>query len=88
LRQILICVYAYEYASQSRSSLFYIRENSMPRKKQLMIRTRIDLSTGETEINNAAELEDLIESDPLLAADALADMLVTYKTRMPARCDW
>jgi len=47
----------------------------MPRKKQLVIRARIDLSTGEAEINNMAELEDLIESDPLLAADALADML-------------
>ncbi|WP_188722942.1 hypothetical protein [Nitratireductor aestuarii] len=47
----------------------------MPRKKQLMIRARIDLSTGEAEINNMAELEELIASDPLLAADALADVL-------------
>lgn len=47
----------------------------MPRKKQMMIRARIDLSTGEAEINNMVELEELIDSDPLLAADALADVL-------------
>jgi len=47
----------------------------MPRKKQLMVRARIDLSTGEAEINNMAELDELIACDPLLAADALADML-------------
>ena len=47
----------------------------MPRKKQIMIHACIDLSTGEAEIDNMAELEELIASDPLLAADALADVL-------------
>ena len=47
----------------------------MPRKKQMMIRARIDFSTGEAEIINVAELEELIASDPLLTADALAVVL-------------
>lgn len=77
LQQILICVYApiRRHRVVHPSSTF--ERPSMPRKKQMMIRARIDLSTGEAEINNMAELEELIASDPLLAADALAMCFVT-----------